>query len=209
MKNQKIMFTSVLLALAGFAIFSTALAVPRPTPTPTPTATPSLGEDRGYNNSAGENVDALNISTTGTYNTAHGWHALSVNTTGTNNTANGSHALSSNLTGSYNIALGDSALWSNTISLYNIAVCTDALGGNATGGGEMESVRYNAINIMLLNEFLKEHKAFVEEQGRVTKLEAAFAGLLATVREQAAQIERVSAQVQFRKPIQSLARNIP
>ena len=82
MKNQKIMFTSVLLALACFAVSPTALARPVPTPTPTPTATPRLGEDRGNNNSAAENVDALNINTTGTYNTAHGWHALSSNTTG-------------------------------------------------------------------------------------------------------------------------------
>ena len=77
------------------------------------------------------------------------------------------------------------------------------------GKGEIESVRYNAINVMLLNEFLKEHKAFVEEQRKVEKLEAGLAGLLATVKEQAAQIEKVSAQVQIRKPIQSLARNIP
>jgi hypothetical protein len=70
-------------------------------------------------------------------------------------------------------------------------------------------VRYNAINVMLLNEFLKEHKAFVEEQAKVKTLEAGLAGLLATVKEQAAQIEKVSAQVQLRKPIQSLARNIP
>jgi len=77
------------------------------------------------------------------------------------------------------------------------------------GQGEIESVRYNAINVMLLNEFLKEHKAFVDEQAKVKKLEAGLAGLLATVKEQAAQIEKVSAQVQLRKPIQSLARNIP
>src|SRR5206468_3492109 len=75
--------------------------------------------------------------------------------------------------------------------------------------GEIESVRYNAINVMLLNEFLKEHKAFVEEQGKVTKLEAGLAGLLATVKEQAAQIEKVSAQVQMRQPRMSVARINP
>jgi len=74
--------------------------------------------------------------------------------------------------------------------------------------GEIETVRYNAINVMLLNEFLKEHKAFVDEQEKVKKLEAGFADLLATVKEQAAQIEKVSAQIQVRKPLQSLARNI-
>ena len=149
MKNQKT--TSVLLAIAGFAVLSTAVARPVPTPTPVPTATPPLGEDRGNNNSAAENVDALNISTTGTYNTAHGWHSLSANTTGTGNTATGSYALSSNTgayantavgayslqnntNGSYNNAFGHSALWSNTTGLYNVAMGTNALADNTTGG---------------------------------------------------------------------------
>jgi len=150
MKNHKIMFTSVLLALACFAVSPTALARPQPTPTPTPTATPPLGEDRGNNNSAADNVDALNINTTGTYNTAHGWHALLANTSGTGNTANSSYALSSNTsagantavgayslqnntTGSCNNALGHSALWSNTTGAYNVGVGTNALVDNTTG----------------------------------------------------------------------------
>ena len=472
MKNQKIMYTSVLLALACFAASPMTSARPVPTPTPTPTATPRLGEDRGNNNSAAENVDALNMATTGQYMTAHGWHALSANTTGSNNTANGSYALSANMTGwsntavgayslenntagSYNSALGDSALWSNTTGSYNVAVGSNALAdnttgaaniavgeyalsGNTTGGdntalgeaalqnnttgsgnvaigsvalfyrtgasyqlqgantavgyraaeytgapwvtgsggdgntavgdralrlnvdgsfncafgllalsadngltessantamgdhagygllsgvgnvyigehemardpnenyhtyihninttsvsggfadtvsidlntgllghltssrrhkedinamedasetlyrlrpvtyrykkeidsnqaldygliaeevaeidsnlaihnakGQIETVRYNAINMMLLNEFLKEHKAFVAEQDKVKNLEAGLAGLLATVKGQAEQIHKVSAQLELRKPTQSLARNIP
>ena len=75
--------------------------------------------------------------------------------------------------------------------------------------GEIETVRYNAINMMLLNEFLKEHKAFVAEQDKVKNLEAGLAGLLATVKGQAEQIHKVSAQLELRKPTQSLARNIP
>jgi len=75
--------------------------------------------------------------------------------------------------------------------------------------GKVNTVRYEQINAMLLNEFLKEHKAFVEEQGKVKNLEAGLASLLATVKEQAAQIEKVSAELQSRKPIQSLARNLP
>ena len=77
------------------------------------------------------------------------------------------------------------------------------------GKGEIESVRYNAINVMLLNEFRKAHKAFVEEQGKVKKLEAELAGLLATVKEQAAQIEKVSAQVQISKPAPRVVANKP
>jgi hypothetical protein len=33
--------------------------------------------------------------------------------------------------------------------------------------GEIYTVRYDAVNAMLLNEFLKEHRAFVEEQRKV------------------------------------------
>ena len=33
--------------------------------------------------------------------------------------------------------------------------------------GKPYSVRYDQVNAMLLNEFLKEHKAFVEEQREV------------------------------------------
>jgi hypothetical protein len=470
MKNQKI--TLVLLAVACFAVLSTALARPVPTPTPVPTATPRLGEDRGNNNSAAENVDALNINTTGQHNTAHGWHALSANTSGSYNTANGSYALSSNMagsrnsavgayslqnntTGSANNAFGESALWSNTTGSYNVAMGASALQDNTTGWGniafggdalsgntigmentamgdaalqnnstgsgnvavgavalfyktgasyelqgantavgyralcytgaewgtglggdgntavgdramlynvdgsfncafgllalsadngetdamantaignragyglrtgtgnvyigeqemardpnesyhtyihninttsvsggfadtvtvdlntgllghltssrrhkedikamqdasetlyrlkpvtyrykkeidrnqvldygliaeevaevdpnlairnakgEIETVRYSAINVMLLNEFLKEHQAFVAEQEKVKNLEAGMAGLLATVKEQAAQIQRVSTQLELRRPLQTLARNIP
>ena len=33
-------------------------------------------------------------------------------------------------------------------------------------------MRYEAVNAMLLNEFLKEHKAFLEEKRKVQELEA-------------------------------------
>jgi hypothetical protein len=55
--------------------------------------------------------------------------------------------------------------------------------------GKPYSVRYDQINAMLLNEFLKEHKAFVEEQQKVERLEATVAAL-------SAQLEKISDQVQ-------------
>jgi trimeric autotransporter adhesin len=122
----------IALGLACFAVPPAALAAPRPSPTPTPTATPA-GEDRGNNNSAAENVDALNIKTTGQYMTAHGWHALSANTTGGDNTANGSYALFSNTTGWSNVAVGAYSLQSNTTGGYNTAVGDAALYRNTTG----------------------------------------------------------------------------
>ena len=49
--------------------------------------------------------------------------------------------------------------------------------------GKPYSVRYDQVNAMLLNEFLKEHKASMEEQKRVEQLEAIVASLAATVKE--------------------------
>jgi hypothetical protein len=60
-------------------------------------------------------------------------------------------------------------------------------------GGKAYTVRYEAVNAMLLNEFLKEHKAALEEHRKVEKLEATVAGLVATVKEQASQVQKVSA----------------
>jgi hypothetical protein len=54
--------------------------------------------------------------------------------------------------------------------------------------GKPYSVRYDQVNAMLLNEFLKEHR-------KVEKLEATVADLAATVKEQAAHLQRVSAQL--------------
>jgi Chaperone of endosialidase len=59
--------------------------------------------------------------------------------------------------------------------------------------GEIYTVRYDAVNAMLLNEFLKEHKKVEELEGIVTSLAA-------TVKEQAAQIQKVSAQLELSKP---------
>jgi len=55
------------------------------------------------------------------------------------------------------------------------------------------------VNAMLLNEFLKEHKAFVQEQHKVEKLETTVATLVATVKEQAARIHKVSTQLELSK----------
>ena len=68
------------------------------------------------------------------------------------------------------------------------------------GNGEIESVRYGAINAMLLNEFLKEHKAFLEEQRKVQKLEAALQAVNEQLKEQEAKIEKVSAQIEMNRP---------
>jgi hypothetical protein len=73
--------------------------------------------------------------------------------------------------------------------------------------GQIESVRYSAINAMLLNEFLKEHKAFLQEQRKVHRLEAALEGVSRRLKKQEAKIEKVSAQIEMNKPAPQVVRN--
>ncbi len=65
--------------------------------------------------------------------------------------------------------------------------------------GKPYSVRYEAVNAMLLSEFLKEHKAFLEERSKVEKLEALLEGVNERLREQDAKIQKVSAQLEVSK----------
>jgi hypothetical protein len=72
--------------------------------------------------------------------------------------------------------------------------------------GKPYSVRYDQVNAMLLNEFLKEHKAFVEEHRKVQELEKGMVALTATVKEQSAQIQKVNDRVELNKPaVQTVA----
>ncbi len=63
--------------------------------------------------------------------------------------------------------------------------------------GKPYTVRYEAVNAMLLNEFLKEHRK-VEEQGKE------IAELKAALKEQAAQIQKVSARLESTRPVTQL-----
>jgi hypothetical protein len=80
--------------------------------------------------------------------------------------------------------------------------------------GEIYTVRYDQINAMLLNEFLKEHKKVEEQQTNITQLKSKMAKqeaiiaqqqkgmevLTAQLKEQAARIQKVSAQLELRRP---------
>jgi hypothetical protein len=57
-------------------------------------------------------------------------------------------------------------------------------------GGQPLTVRYEAVNVMLLNEFLKEHR-------KVQELEKGMQALAAQLKEQASQIQKVSAQLEL------------
>jgi len=54
--------------------------------------------------------------------------------------------------------------------------------------GRPYSVRYDQVNAMLLNEFLKEHRAFLEEQSKVEELEKQVELLTAGLQEVSAQL---------------------
>ena len=66
--------------------------------------------------------------------------------------------------------------------------------------GKPYTVRYEAVNAMLLNEFLKEHRT-------VEELKKELAELTATVNEQASQIQKVSAQLEASKPAPRVVNN--
>jgi hypothetical protein len=65
--------------------------------------------------------------------------------------------------------------------------------------GEIYTVRYDAVNAMLLNEFLKEHKAFLEEHHKIEKLEATVSQQQRQIKALAAGLEKVTNQIELSK----------
>jgi uncharacterized coiled-coil protein SlyX len=73
--------------------------------------------------------------------------------------------------------------------------------------GRVYTVRYDAVNAMLLNEFLKEHRT-VQEQGatiaelkfNATRQDAAIARQQQQIESLTAGLQRVSAQLEVSKP---------
>ena len=66
--------------------------------------------------------------------------------------------------------------------------------------GKVSTVSYEAVNAMLLNEFLKEHR-------KVEEMEKAMALFSAQLKEQAEQIQKVSAQLEASKPAPQVVNN--
>jgi Chaperone of endosialidase len=84
--------------------------------------------------------------------------------------------------------------------------------------GDIYTVRYDAVNAMLLNEFLKEHQKVEEQQGTIARLQKDFQAvsvnqqkqiqlLHAQLQEQAAQIQKVRAQIEVTKPTSQMVLN--
>src|SRR5207302_11139507 len=80
--------------------------------------------------------------------------------------------------------------------------------------GKVYTVRYEAVNAMLLNEFLKQHRKVEEQETAITRLNSTVAKqeatiaqqqkgmevLTASLKEQAAQIQKVIDKVELSKP---------
>ncbi len=77
--------------------------------------------------------------------------------------------------------------------------------------GEIYTVRYDAVNAMLLNEFLKEHRKVEEQQATITQLKENFQYQMAEQQQQikalASGLEKVSAQLEVSKPAPQTALN--
>jgi hypothetical protein len=65
--------------------------------------------------------------------------------------------------------------------------------------GKVNTVRYEAVNAMLLNEFLKEHRKVQELEAAVVQQQGEIKALTANAKVQASQIRKVSAQLEVSK----------
>ena len=92
-------------------------------------------------------------------------------------------------------------------------VYPDLVGRNPEG--QPESVRYEQINAMLLNEFLKEHRRGEEQDCKLQQQDTTIAELRSEIRslaamldEQASQLQKVSTQLQISNAaVQAIAKN--
>jgi Chaperone of endosialidase len=82
--------------------------------------------------------------------------------------------------------------------------------------GEIYTVRYDAVNAMLLNEFLKEHKKVEQQQANIAELKSTVVlqqkgieVLTAQLKAQGAQIQNMSARFNVGKRVPELALNNP
>jgi hypothetical protein len=75
--------------------------------------------------------------------------------------------------------------------------------------GKPYTVRYEAVNAMLLNEFLKEHRKVEQQEAIIAQLKEDFrvtvARLGERVEEQASQIQKINAELEARKSLPQIA----
>jgi len=75
--------------------------------------------------------------------------------------------------------------------------------------GEIYSVRYDAVNAMLLNEFLKEHRKVQEQETTIAQMKKGMDALVAHVKEQDSKIQKVSDRIGIEKATTKVVVNNP
>jgi hypothetical protein len=73
--------------------------------------------------------------------------------------------------------------------------------------GKVNTVRYDQVYNMMLNEFLKEHKKVQELEATVAQQQKGMEALIAQVREQTVQIQKVSTEMKMNKPAPQVVAN--
>ena len=73
--------------------------------------------------------------------------------------------------------------------------------------GKAYSVRYEAVNAMLLNEFLKEHRKGQGQDATISQLKTELAQQQKEIKALSAQIQKVSAQLEASKPAPQVVNN--
>src|SRR5262249_23309880 len=73
--------------------------------------------------------------------------------------------------------------------------------------GKPQTVRYEAVNAMLLNEFLKAHKKMEAQEARIAELKSTLEKQEKGMEALSAQVQKVSAQMQVNKPAPQMAAN--
>ena len=73
--------------------------------------------------------------------------------------------------------------------------------------GNVYTVRYEAVNAMLLNEFLKEHRKLEAQDCRLQEQQKQIEKLTAQLQEQAEQIRKINDKVEMNRPAPQMAVN--
>ena len=73
--------------------------------------------------------------------------------------------------------------------------------------GKVYTVRYEAVNAMLLNEFLKEHRTVQELKSNAVKQEATIGHQQKQIEALTAGLQKVSAQLEASKPAPQMVNN--
>jgi Chaperone of endosialidase len=73
--------------------------------------------------------------------------------------------------------------------------------------GKVNTVRYEAVNAMLLNEFLKEHRQVQEQKATIAQLKSAVARQQKQIEQLTAGLQKVSAQIEVNKTAPQIVLN--